>query len=281
MRDGEGVSYGTYEALPPEGELEIAGVRLPAGRLIRPGPARGLARIGRAPDPALWLTGEFGDAPAVWLTLRDRLAGTGLVPLLLSALEGQPGRPWDTGELRPEDPKVLDTMDLAVTIGDLWDGGVPDPSEDLAETAELLAPFGRPFPGLAAATTGPAGPDGAAAALATITAPAGLALVQAARPADALVRIGWTGAVNVLDSPAPLALVLRSWEDRFGARLMHVGFDTIALLVERPVRAVDQAVAVAAEHFALCTDNITQGLGAIQAYAEELPGATAWWFWWD
>jgi hypothetical protein len=35
------------------------------------------------------------------------------------------------------------------------------------------------------------------------------------------------------------------------------------------------------EHFALCTDNITQGEGAIAAYAGELPGATSWWFWWD
>ncbi len=198
----------------------------------------------------LWLSSEFDDAPAAWLTLRERLAGTGLVPLLLSTLEGQPERPWDVGELRPEDPRVLDTMDLTGTIAELWDGGVPDPGE-------------------------------LAAAPATVDLPAGIALVRAARPADTLVAIGWTGAVNILDSPAPVALVLRSWEDRFGARLMHVGFDTIALLVERPVAALDQAFAVAAEHFALCTDNITQGRGAIAAYAEELPGATSWWFWWD
>ena len=47
------------------------------------------------------------------------------------------------------------------------------------------------------------------------------------------------------------------------------------------VPGMAEAYAVAAEHFALCSDNITQGLGSIQAYAEELPGATSWWFWWD
>ena len=62
---------------------------------------------------------------------------------------------------------------------------------------------------------------------------------------------------------------------------MHLGFDTVALLVERPVPDADDAFGVAAEHFAFCTDNITQGQGSISDYAEELPGATTWWFWWD
>jgi hypothetical protein len=78
------------------------------------------------------------------------------------------------------------------------------------------------------------------------------------------VSSGWHGAAIILDSSAPLALVLRSWEERFGARLMHLGFDTMALLVERPVPDADEALSVGAEHFALCTDNMT-----------------SWWFWWD
>jgi hypothetical protein len=31
----------------------------------------------------LWVTGEFKDAGVTWLALRERLGGTGLVPLLL------------------------------------------------------------------------------------------------------------------------------------------------------------------------------------------------------
>ena len=268
-------------ALPPEGELEIAGVRLPAGRLIRPGTPRGLRRIGRAAEPALWLSAEFDDAPAAWLALTGALDGSGLVPLLLSALEGQPGRPWAEGELSPEDAGVVDGLDLTEVITELWDGGVPDEDEDPEEAAELLAPFGRAFPGLAPGTSRLAAARELAAATATVDLPAAIGLVRADRPADALVAAGWKGAVNILDSPAPLALVLRSWEERFGARLMHLGFDTMALLVERPVPDADEAFGVAAEHFAFCTDNITQGQGSISDYAEELPGATTWWFWWD
>ena len=270
----------TYKALPPEGDLDLAGVQLPAGRLIRPEPT-GLRRIGRTPEPALWLSAEFDDAPAAWLALKDGLDGSGLVPLLLSALEGQPGRPWADGELSPEDAGVVDGLDLTEVITELWDGGVPDEDEDPEETAELLAPFGRAFPGLAPGTSRLAGPGELAAATATVDLPAAIGLVRADRPADALVTAGWKGAVNILDSPAPLALVLRSWEDRFGARLMHLGFDTMALLIERPVPDAGEAFSVAAEHFAFCTDNITQGQGSISGYAEELPGAKSWWFWWD
>jgi hypothetical protein len=143
------------------------------------------------------------------------------VPLLLPTLEGQPERPWDAGELSPEDPDVLDGLDLTEAITELWDGGVPDEVEDPGETAELLAPFGRKFPGLAPATSRLAAPAGLAAATATVDLPVGVGPVRANRPADALMAIGWKGAVNILDSPAPLALVLRSWEERFGARLMH------------------------------------------------------------
>jgi hypothetical protein len=279
--DSGSVTSATNGVLPPEGDAEIEGVWLPAGRLIRPGPPRGIARIGRAPEPALWLSAEFDDAPAAWLDLKDRLDGSGLVPLLLSTLEGQPDRPWAAGELSPEDTEVVDGLDLDEVIAELWAGGVPDPDEDPDETAELLAPFGRPFPGLAPATSRLAAPADLAAATASVDLPAGIGLVRAGRPADALVAAGWQGAANMLDSPAPLALVLRSWEDRFGARLMHLGFDTMALLVERPVPDGDEAFGVAAEHFAFCTDNITQGQGSISDYAEELPGATSWWFWWD
>jgi hypothetical protein len=140
---------------------------------------------------------------------------------------------------------VVDGLELTEVITELWDGEVPDEDEDPEETAELLAPFGRKFPGLAPATSRLADIGERAAATASVDLPAGIGLVRADRPADALVSSGWPGAANILDSPAPLALVLRSWEERFGARLMHLGFDTMALLVERPV-----------------------------------PGATSWWFWW-
>jgi hypothetical protein len=76
-------------------------------------------------------------------------------------------------------------------------------------------------------------------------------------------------------------VVLRSWEERFGATVMRVGFDTVDLLVERPALSQQAALAVAAEHFAFCMDNIYQGAGSISEYARQLTGATRWSFWWD
>lgn len=261
--------------LPADGEASVAGVRLPAGRRIRNGGSR------RSPRSALWVTGEFGDAAGAWLALRARLGGTGLVPLLLSGLRGEPDRPWESGELDPPAFGALAGLEAPAVLRDGWDHAVPDPDEDEQETAELLAPFSRSFPGLAPAASAPAEPAALEAAVASLDAPMRIGLVVAERPADALLSIGWQGAVNYRDTPAPLTVVLRSWEERFGATLLHVGFDTVDLLVERPARSLREALPIAAEHFAFCLDNIYQGAGSIAEYARQLPGAARWSFWWD
>jgi hypothetical protein len=65
--------------------------------------------------------------------------------------------------------------------------------------------------------------------------------------ADVLPLIGRSHNWGALEHAA----VLRSWEDRFGARLLQVGFDEIWLLAERPPRTLQTAEHVAAEHYAL------------------------------
>jgi hypothetical protein len=71
-----------------------------------------------------------------------------------------------------------------------------------------------------------------------------IGLVPADRPADVLPLIGWKGAVNGFATPLPIAAVLRLWEDRFGARLLEVGFDVIRLLADRPARTSSTPSAV-------------------------------------
>lgn len=259
--------------LPPDGEATVAGVRLPAGSR--------LAAEGAEQTPVLWATGELGGAAAAWLALKDQLAGTQLVPVLLSGFRRQPERPWDVGELEPCDPDAVGELDAAALLEDMWRIAIPKPEEDETVTAKLLAPFSRAFPGLAAA----AGPQTSAAdvasAVALLPSPMRLGLVAASRPADVPAIVGWTGAINYYATAAPLACVLRSWEDRFGARLLHLGFDTMDLLIERPVPSHEAALAIAAEHFAFCPDNIYQGAGSISRYAAALPGGAIWSFWWD
>jgi Domain of unknown function (DUF4253) len=52
---------------------------------------------------------------------------------------------------------------------------------------------------------------------------------------------------------------MRSWEDRFGARVIGVGFADLYVSVAAPPATLDEALPVAAEHFAFCPDNIWQG----------------------
>lgn len=109
-----------------------------------------------------------------------------------------------------------------------------------------LAPFGRAFPGLAPAP-----------------APAG------------------TGRVNDYNDIGPLTVVLRSWERRYAAVLVGLGSDTLTLAVRRPPRTGTEALALAAEHFAACADQVWQGTDTIANYAAMLRGREAWRFWWD
>jgi Domain of unknown function (DUF4253) len=75
--------------------------------------------------------------------------------------------------------------------------------------------------------------------------------------------------------------VLRSWEERFGARVVAVGFDTLDLSVAAPPTTADQALGIAAEHHAFCPDNVWQGSGDFAEYAGCLINADNWSFWWD
>jgi hypothetical protein len=89
------------------------------------------------------------------------------------------------------------------------------------------------------------------------------------------------GAANVHQDPVLMSAVLRSWEDRWAARVVEIGFDTLTLTVGIPPRDRQRALALAAEHFAFCPDNITQGAGTVAAYAESLRNSPVWTFWWD
>lgn len=85
--------------------------------------------------------------------------------------------------------------------------------------------------------------------------PARIGLVPASRPADVLALAGYNATVNRYGAePELLPAALRSWEDRFGAVLMEVGYDHIRLLARRPPRTLPDAQAVAAELWAFCDE---------------------------
>ncbi|NHA68184.1 DUF4253 domain-containing protein [Phycicoccus flavus] len=221
------------------GDLSVLPDGLPPGRLL----------LGSDPTredddgvPVLWCSDDAGDLRQTFGRLVVQFPATGLWPLLLPE-EGHEV-PGDDVLGRPQD--VADPADVFERLG--------------------VEP-GRP--------TGPA-PTG------VLTLPEGpcrLLLVPVTRPADGPAAVGWMGPANHDLEGAEVSAVLRSWEDRFGAVLVGLGWDT--LLVALP-RALDEqdVPGVAAEHHAVCPDVVEQGVGTLEAYLPEVR-RPLWAFWWD
>jgi hypothetical protein len=258
--------------LPRNGEVRIGAVQLPAGRrILAPGSGH----------PVAWMTGQpVTDIPRAWAMLSDAHDQTGLVPVLLAGLDARGLRPWDSEELDPPaDTAQLDRLDAAAILRSRWDRSLPPPGGADAQELKDRAPFSRPFPGLAPAQEHELSLAARGQAISSLQA-AHLGLVPAPRPADVLPLVGWVGSDRFEDS-LPIAAVLRSWEDRFGATLLEAGYAEIRLLVSRPPTTRDAAEAVAAEHFAFADECGGQGLISVSAIAASLIDAPFWSFWWD
>jgi hypothetical protein len=237
-------------------------VPLPAGRHIRPD-------LDDDEPAVLWLS-RTAPPPGLWGELRAAHPGTGLWPLLLTHLRDAPARPWVEGELFPGDMSDPAAHDPVALLSAWWpadaDGAWPG-----------LAPAAAVDPAVADATA-----DREAAGLLASRTPWRLGLVAAERGADALTVVGWGGPANHAGDTAQISAVLRSWEDRFGARVVGAGYDRLFLSVAAPPATAGEALAVAAEHFAFCPDNVWgSGDGRLPGYAARLIGAPAWQFWWD
>ncbi|WP_320781378.1 DUF4253 domain-containing protein [Streptomyces sp. CRN 30] len=245
------------------------GLRLPLGRLID------ATDEGPWPEPLLW-HGEYAAAPGAWTALGSPAARAGLLPVLVET-GGAHGAP-DEWELSPRTASYPGDHEAEEVLAEIWGEYASD------------GPFGTEWPGLAPAGALVADPAVRAAEVADALLADGswlkdprLALVPARRSADIPAAIGWTGPLNHEDDVALLCSVLRSWEDRFGTRVVALTFDQLIVSVAAPPTTNAEAEAVAAEHFAFCPDNLTQGRHTtVSAYAaEEVLGQRMWSFWWD
>nr|WBO75902.1 DUF4253 domain-containing protein [Streptomyces sp. SBE_14.2] len=256
---------------------------LPPGRVITSYESVGDAR-------PLWLS----DAPAtaeLWSRLRRQHPVTGLWPLLLEALDplDEDFRPWGCGELYPQGTSSSVDHRAETLLADWWREYTSVDEDDDHLTAEerlaVTAPFGRAWPGLSPTSAPDTDPEEMAEEYAKVFLAghphARLGLVEALRGADALTAVGWSGPANYGDT-AKFSAIVRSWEDRFGARVVAVGFDTLHLSVAAPPRRQEDALPVAAEHFAFCPDTVWQGAhDGLASCAETLVGLNCWEFWWD
>lgn len=165
-----------------------------------------------------------------------------------------------------------------------------DPAAVLAQcwqsdccSIRCLAPFARGFPGLARHSSRRCDPRAEAADTGSLLASARdyrLGLVRAEHPADVPAALGWTGASHRMRQVAALSAVLRSWEDRFGAVLIGLGFDSIEMSVAAPPTTENRALRIAAEHRAFCIDNFRDQPGSLREFALGLITASTWRFWW-
>ncbi|MDX3753774.1 DUF4253 domain-containing protein [Streptomyces sp. AK08-02] len=248
------------------------GLALPAGRLID------ATDDGPWHEPLLWHA-DAPSAPGGWTAHHDACRAAGLVPVVIEVGDGQGGP--ENWELTPADTSYPGDHDAEEVLTGFW--------EEYAAQDEA-------WPGLAPSALGatPAAEQTAADALAArladaLLAPGSslkeprLALVPARRSADIPAAVGWSGAANYESDTARLCAVLRSWEDRFGIRVLALTFNQLVLSVATPPTTLAEAEAAAAEHFAFCPDNITQGTHTtLRAYAEhELLAKQTWSFWWD
>jgi hypothetical protein len=233
----------------------------------------------------MWVTDEVvPEAGLVWAALAAQFPSTGLWPLLLHGLYDGSGRPWANGELWPVPEAEIDALDPRAVLEDGWFGSLVPIRNPWPAGTGPLAPFGPEFPGLASAQPlieEELRADPAGSAL--------LGLVSCRRPADATGVAGWMGAIN-RRTPAELSAVLRSWEDRFGAIPVGLGFATLTLLVSRPPTTRDDALRVAAEVAAFCPDALWQPESlppyverecSLEAIGRELLFNSLWRLWWD
>ena len=147
-----------------------------------------------------------------------------------------------------------------------------------------LEPFGGDWPGLAPAGDGRPDADKFADRHVRDSddGTSRIMLVPAARGADAITAVGWMGPCNYTNDIPLLSSVLRSWEERFGARVIEVGFDTLHLTVAAPPVTTENAEHVGSEHFAFCPDIVMDRTPTIREYvAHMVLGKPDWWFWWD
>ncbi|MEU9172354.1 DUF4253 domain-containing protein [Streptomyces sp. NPDC048420] len=257
---------------------------LPPGRFERRGPTE------------VWLSDELPDQVGeLWADLLGKAAVTGLYPHLC----------WPEDPSRPTDPAAADAVRLdevlAVDFAEYRRERLPFwsdpasaelPDDDMPEDIEPWPHDpGPPFeswPGLAPA--GPGGGGGSSPEEAAARTVAGLlrtepfaasfvlALVPARRSADVPALMGWSHG-----GPQPLlGALLRSWEGRFGARVVAAYGGELHVSVARPPLDPADAERLALEHVLSTADNIVDDPPTpFPEYARELVGRTQWRFWWD
>jgi len=227
----------------------------------------------------IWVSDEPLSLPDQYLHCVRRFPNSGLWPVLIppDGRFASAGEDWidDRAFFRPAVEQIA-ARDPAAVLAQWWRGECCGP--------DCLAPFESTFPGLARRSSRRCDALAAAASKGLLLAsvrPYRLGLVNVEHPADVPAALGWAGAGNWTQDVAAISAVLRSWEERFGAVLIVLGFDALQLSVAAAPTTQERAQRTAAEHISFCPDNFRGQPGSLRDLAGGLVGNQLWRFWWD
>lgn len=266
--------------LAPGDDVSLT-VELPDGEILTEQSAR--AHTYRDYTPLCWISDE-PPTPQLVIDLHEDHRNSGLLPVLLKDETETYGERCTVGVLAPEPLEHIDLWTPQDVIVRIWTALCQaEDDHPPAYGEESVEPFDENPPALAAEANLLADPDVLARQQLPrfIDEETRVALVPIRRGSDVLTVLGWSGASNHVSRTAGLSALLRSWEQRFGARVMRLGPDQLDVSVSAPPHELNHALAVAAEHWAFCPDRVLQNNGTVGTYAREIRGARTWSFWWD
>ena len=261
----EGARRGVEDALPAPPPPPAAEGDPP------PSPAEVLRRAGAQVPDLRWVGTPPGEEPVWafgvpaaalitwWQQLRALHPRTGWWPVLVGPSVEEFVRSWARGTgadaaIAVRLARGLEPADVLATLGE----GRPE-----AELGLRLRPEpSRAVVVQAAATPGYVG------------------LVHVEQPYDVPAAVCWSGAAERGVEPAGHSAVLRGWSERFGVEPVAMTADTLELVVARPPRDADEALAVAREQFAYCPDVVTRGTGRLWDLAGTQVVSSSWYFRW-
>ena len=105
-----------------------------------------------------------------------------------------------------------------------------------------------------------------------------LAYIPTTKPCDVFAWVPF-GGWNDCPSAEDMIHISRYWYFKYNAVPAVISHDTLEFFCT-PLD-MKSAMEAAVEHYAVCPDNVDQGIGTVAALADSLTKSTVWWFWWD
>jgi hypothetical protein len=107
-----------------------------------------------------------------------------------------------------------------------------------------------------------------------------IVLVPAEHSYEIPAYLSW-GGWNACPAPDYQVAAFRSWHQRYGVEIVGIGGDVINARATRRPTTREEALALAREQYAYCSDIVDQGVETLSLLAATLMADDWWYFWWD